>query len=387
MQRYIYIILLLIQTSASFTQNIATDDYIGFYQDFLSSQKNSRCAMYPSCSQYGKMAFKNFTFPKAITLTCDRIIRCSHDARYYDITYQSGNRSLIDYPQDNFPTQIIHNRYQAPHTDILKWRSDRDSNILFINQLINKEEYYPALLEIERLLFSNQGDHQLYKLKLLCHRGLKEYEEGIFEYEVTFPDTIKKNTELQMQAAILYYCTNNFSNAINLTEKIRRDTVSFPDVQKANALYGILSAQNEEYENSLSCFNQNAGTSSFNQQSIDIIKQMMKQKKKNPTMARMLSIIPGAGYLYTKHKGSALTAFLVNSLLGYATYTSIKKAKLWSSRSLRFLIIVILYRKYKRSRQKRHSIQFKKEERTNQKIRKDKQHFLLTKSFLLCLQN
>ena len=325
MQRYIYIILLLIQTSASFTQNIATDDYIGFYQDFLSSQKNSRCAMYPSCSQYGKMAFKNFTFPKAITLTCDRIIRCSHDARYYDITYQSGNRSLIDYPQDNFPTQIIHNRYQAPHTDILKWRSDRDSNILFINQLINKEEYYPALLEIERLLFSNQGDHQLYKLKLLCHRGLKEYEEGIFEYEVTFPDTIKKNTELQMQAAILYYCTNNFSNAINLTEKIRRDTVSFPDVQKANALYGILSAQNEEYENSLSCFNQNAGTSSFNQQSIDIIKQMMKQKKKNPTMARMLSIIPGAGYLYTKHKGSALTAFLVNSLLGYATYTSIKK--------------------------------------------------------------
>ena len=325
MQRYIYIILLLIQASASFTQNIATDDYIGFYQDFLSSQKNSRCAMYPSCSQYGKMAFKNFTFPKAITLTCDRIIRCSHDARYYDITYQSGNRSLIDYPQDNFPTQIIHNRYQAPHTDILKWRSDRDSNILFINQLINKEEYYPALLEIERLLFSNQGDHQLYKLKLLCHRGLKEYEEGIFEYEVTFPDTIKKNTELQMQAAILYYCTNNFSNAINLTEKIRRDTVSFPDVQKANALYGILSAQNEEYENSLSCFNQNAGTSSFNQQSIDIIKQMMKQKKKNPTMARMLSIIPGAGYLYTQHKGSALTAFLVNSLLGYATYTSIKK--------------------------------------------------------------
>ena len=231
MQRYIYIILLLIQASASFTQNIATDDYIGFYQDFLSSQKNSRCAMYPSCSQYGKMAFKNFTFPKAITLTCDRIIRCSHDARYYDITYQSGNRSLIDYPQDNFPTQIIHNRYQAPHTDILKWRSDRDSNILFINQLINKEEYYPALLEIERLLFSNQGDHQLYKLKLLCHRGLKEYEEGIFEYEVTFPDTIKKNTELQMQAAILYYCTNNFSNAINLTEKMHY-TVFFPHKTK-----------------------------------------------------------------------------------------------------------------------------------------------------------
>ena len=90
MQRYIYLLLSFIQIFTCFAQNIATDDYIGFYQKFLSNQKNSRCAMYPSCSKYGQMAFKKFPFPKAISLTCERIMRCSHDAHYYDITYQYG---------------------------------------------------------------------------------------------------------------------------------------------------------------------------------------------------------------------------------------------------------------------------------------------------------
>jgi hypothetical protein len=38
-----------------------------------------------------------------------------------------------------------------------------------------------------------------------------------------------------------------------------------------------------------------------------------------------LSIIPGLGYLYTGHKGSALTSLIVNGLLGYATYTCLDK--------------------------------------------------------------
>lgn len=324
MQRYTYILISVLQASVCFAQDTATDDYIGFYQKFLSNQKNSRCAMYPSCSRYGQMAFKQFSFPKAITLTCERIMRCSHDAHFYNITFQYGNRSLIDYPQGNVPTQIIHNRFQSPHTNVLKRRNGRDDNLLFINHLINKEEYYPALLEIERLLFFNQENIQLYKQKLLCHRGLKEYEEGIFEYETEFPDTIRKNSEIQMQAALLYYCANNFNNAIKLVETIKENYVNFSDIQKANTLQGILSAQNEEYDASLVSFHKNAGTSSFNQQNIDIINQMMQQKKKKPALARFLSIIPGAGYLYTQHKGSALTAFIINSLLGYATYTSIK---------------------------------------------------------------
>ena len=62
----------------------------------------------------------------------------------------------------------------------------------------------------------------------------------------------------------------------------------------------------------------------INENNLRLLKCIKEQKKKNPSIAKVLSIIPGAGYLYTNHKGSALTAFVINSLLGYATYTSVK---------------------------------------------------------------
>lgn len=325
MYRHIYILFFFIQTSNCFAQNNATDDYIGFYQKVLSHQKNSRCAMYPSCSQYGQMAFKTYSFPKAISLTCERILRCSHDAQYYDVTYQSGTRSLIDYPQEDVPTQIVHNRFPTPHTDVLKPKKARDNNLLFINYLINKEEYYPALLEIERLLFFGHKNSQLYKQKLLCHRGLQNYEEGIFEYETQFPDSIKQNSEVQLEAALLYYCLQNTDGALQIIENVRKHVAQPSDVQKANTLHGIISAQKEAYDTAFTDFRNNEGTPSFNPQNNAIIHQLMKHKKKKPALARTLSILPGVGYLYTGHKGSALTSFIVNSLLGYATYTSIKK--------------------------------------------------------------
>jgi hypothetical protein len=43
-------------------------------------------------------------------------------------------------------------------------------------------------------------------------------------------------------------------------------------------------------------------------------------------LSGLLSIIPGLGYAYTGHNQTAVTAFLVNGLLGYATYTNIKNA-------------------------------------------------------------
>ncbi len=326
MRRYAYMLTLFLQAPACLAQNAAADDYIGFYQKFLSGQKNSRCAMYPSCSRYGQEAFKEFPFFKAAGLVCERLMRCSHDAQYYDATYQYGYRSLIDCLQDGCPVQgIIHNRFPSPHTDMLKRRDGRDSSVLFVNRLINKEEYVPALLEIERLLFSGRGDVQLYRQKLLCRRGTKDYEKGIFEYEAEFPDAVKRDAGVRLQAAMLYYCAGNFDGAINLAGKARDGMANSPGARAADALCAVSMARKGEYDAAAARFRENAGAARTNRQSAGIIARMAEAKKKKPALARILSVVPGAGYLYAGHKGSALTAFVVNSLLGYATYTSIKR--------------------------------------------------------------
>lgn len=57
---------------------------------------------------------------------------------------------------------------------------------------------------------------------------------------------------------------------------------------------------------------------------IQLIEKSIKKKDKNSVLAGSLSIIPGLGYAYTGHTQTAITAFLLNSLIGYATYSNFK---------------------------------------------------------------
>ena len=96
---------------------------------------------------------------EAIILLTDRIMRCSHERNLYDVTFEYGYRSSIDFPYyQKVPYHIIHNGYVRPHADCLKTNKDSDNTLPFINYLINKEEYQSALLEIERILFSHKQD-------------------------------------------------------------------------------------------------------------------------------------------------------------------------------------------------------------------------------------
>ena len=90
-------------------------------------------------------------------------------------------------------------------------------------------------------------------------------------------------------------------------------------------LLGIAQSRKKEYEQAFYYFEQAAQYNPVTyERNAALLRQLSTQKTKSPIVAKYLSIIPGLGYLYSGHKGSALTALLVNGALGYATYTSIK---------------------------------------------------------------
>lgn len=68
MQRYIYLLLSFIQIFTCFAQNIATDDYIGFYQKFLSNQKTVDVPCIHLVPNMDKWPSKNFPSPKLSVL-------------------------------------------------------------------------------------------------------------------------------------------------------------------------------------------------------------------------------------------------------------------------------------------------------------------------------
>ena len=195
----------------------------------------------------------------------------------------------------------------------------------FINYLINIGDYKGALLEIRRVEFLKGNiTPAMYSNKLLCYRALNNHEDGIFDYESLNDSVIKFDSRVNAQIALLYYETQNYQNAINkLSDEVyNTDTIT---IYNRYILRALAYSQLRQYDKASIDFYCASKLNSDNyNKNILLLEELSSQKLKNPNLAKVLSIIPGLGYLYSGHKGSAVTALLVNGILGYATYTSIK---------------------------------------------------------------
>jgi putative component of membrane protein insertase Oxa1/YidC/SpoIIIJ protein YidD len=310
-------------SSLRYDRDNSANSVINLYQKHLSKLKNGTCAMYPSCSNYGLMVFNDKPFFEAMSLMSDRLMRCSHDRSFYNTTYEYGFRSLVDYPSYKKMPSFL-KRTPDIYTDIVK--SSKDSALLFVNHLINNQEYSSALLEIQRLEFFGGLNPSLSSNKLLCYRALDMCEKGIYEYEVLLPEQVAKEGAVMLQAARLYYSTGNFERVISVLDKGLEDSAYLYSQEAVYALKAVSYARMAEYDSSIKEF-KNASCLKENDRdaSIRTVEKLKELRYKDPNIARLLSVFPGAGYLYAGHKGTALTSFLVNGLLMYATYTCLEK--------------------------------------------------------------
>lgn len=312
----------VVSTQNTGTDN-ATNDYIHLYQNHISELKSVRCAMYPSCSNYGLMVYSDKKFFEATTLLCDRLIRCSHDKKFYHETYGYGYKSLEDIPyyKSNGKQKI---KASFPRAEILK--NSVDSATIFINHLINEQAYSSALLEIERLRYTRKTlSPSLYLKKLQCLRGMGQHEKALYEYEINIDAQLKEAPEIQLEIALINYLLSNYTATIELTQNIEKGDTLFLE---AGTLHALSLAKEGELTESKAIFEKLSITypeRTVLKNNLLLCDELLKTKEKNPTTAKILSIIPGAGYLYAGHRGSALTSLFINSLLAYATFTSIKK--------------------------------------------------------------
>ena len=314
------------------TSNSAVNDYIDIYKRYLSGLKNTRCNMYPSCSTYGRMCFSQYPFHMAMIKTADRIIRCGHDMSFYPISYNYGFSTAVDFPEsDNIPKDLIHSKpsfvssVSSPIGDAMSY-----SNMKFIETLINNQNYASALLEIERLLYFNKkaaiNNANIYVNKLKCYEGLKEYDKGVIQYELSFPTSIKQDYNVLFTVAHLYDKMQNYEQAISKYEEATELMLNTNTISPYCEL-AILYARRGDWDKAIDSFNKKYlidGNQISFQSSIQIIENMKGQKQKYPTIAMVLSVVPGLGYLYTKQPQSAIAAFLINGALAYAGYTSFK---------------------------------------------------------------
>ena len=306
----------------------APTTYIRLYQRFLSPARGNRCAMYPSCSAYGMEAFRRKPFATAMVLTADRMLRCGHDGRYYDLTYAYGYPSLVDLlPGDTVPRGLVATSGATPWAERRAPRTARDSVTDFIRYLINRQNYASALLEVERVAYFHpeQNDSALFLLRLLCYDGLDREEDGFLACRADSGRTAGHSDAILLQLAKMYHEVGNYDEALRTLLQIR---AGVPELRRSVALRATAAALRagretlaRQYLDStadlLPADRQEANTA--------LLDDLRRRRPRSPLLAGLLSVVPGGGYLYNRQPASAIAAFAVNALLGYAVYTSLDR--------------------------------------------------------------
>ncbi len=321
--------LLYSQKNISILKNNKTkvsDDYIGFYQNYISGIRGQSCPMYPSCSRYGIESFRNNNFFNAFLSTSDRLIRCGHDYKNYSFTLSNDGIKILDIPRNSTKYKFSDLVYKRERNIFAYGDNFRDdSNLKFIKKLINEGYKREALLEINRIeIFDGELTKELFLNKILILHDLGEYEKGIFEFEKSEDLNFLKDAEILLQIALSYGKLENFKTALIYVNKglnIKENSI----YEKDNflKLQGVLYAMDNNWNLANSSFLKMKDTHQ-SQKLLKIIKSKDNIDYKNPKTALLLSILPGAGYYYTGYKQTAISSFLVNGLLAYATISNIR---------------------------------------------------------------
>ncbi len=304
----------------------AVYDYINLYQKFISGNRGSVCAMYPSCSNYGIKVFNERPFYEAMLLTADRLVRCSHDRTFYDRTFQFNQFRLLDYPPYEKAPVFLVDKTSSP---VKTGQHRNDSTLWFIETLINKEEYTLALLEIERVsFFQNRTEEIFFYNKLLCYEALNREEDAIYEYEMRLPDSLQSSKAINLKMATLALKLENYAAARSFIEKVVCSSNPNSDaLSKAYAIEGLLYTKEKMYSKAQLSFEK--ANMAYPRPEVllnnhQILEELIRFSPKKRSTAQLLSVVPGLGYVYTGQAQNALASLVINSLLGYATYTSIQ---------------------------------------------------------------
>ncbi len=328
--------MLLPQSHTYFNESIkkkesAANDYIGLYQAYLSGIRGQECPMYPSCSNYGLKTFSEKNFALGFIMTSDRLLRCGHDHKNYSLTLGKNGFKSLDYPSyDSPPLELyyIRNSYSFAYSDSLK----DTCGFVLIKKLINNQYYQEALLEIMRLeLLIDKFNIELFINKVICLKALEEYEKALFEYDNRCPNDYKTNPQLLYEIATINYKIQNYDKALGLSKIALISCMDTFLKPKIILLKGLVYANKYDWENAICAYDSLSTFDSYKQVSTinyKIAESGTLIKNKSPSIAGILSIVPGLGYAYTGHKQTTISALLVNGLLAYATYSNFKQGNI-----------------------------------------------------------
>jgi tetratricopeptide (TPR) repeat protein len=205
---------------------------------------------------------------------------------------------------------------------------DPESQFQFAEQYFEKGEYYRAIGEYERFIYffpdSDKVKLARYRIGLSFLKG-ERYQEAIQAFDALIEEY--QNTEYALKSYLrvseAYVLLKMYDMALT---GLRNLVTIAPDQEIRDEAYyqmGWVCLEMGIWGRARECFerisSQNRERYNLKQLSIEL-KKKTAIKRKNPTTAGLLAIIPGAGHLYCERKRDAFVSFLLNGVMIYAAY-------------------------------------------------------------------
>jgi TolA-binding protein/TM2 domain-containing membrane protein YozV len=205
---------------------------------------------------------------------------------------------------------------------------DQERQFQFAEQYFQRGEYYRAIGEYERFIYffphAHKAELAKYRIGLSYLKG-EQYEQAIQRFYALIEEYQDTNYALRsfLEISEAYVRLNRYAMALTALHNlitIVPDQALRDEAQYQRAwVYLEMGLWNKAIESFEKVSPQNREKFRVNETLVEL-KRDEPIRTKNPTLAGLLAVVPGAGHLYCGRNRDALISFLLNGAMIYAAY-------------------------------------------------------------------
>jgi hypothetical protein len=203
-----------------------------------------------------------------------------------------------------------------------------DTTLQFADHLLRTGDYYRAISEFERYLFFYHDSVEADSATLGIGRALLFADQpGLLEQ---WFERIPTESPIRPASALLVARGAIEAGIPALAEEILEDcmpAMNEAQLAESHFLSGLTFVSEREYFYAASQFSLVPDVSPFSTraQQYDLLLDSAPQvEPRNPTLAAFLGVVPGLGYAYSGHYGTAIASLLVNGALAWGTISAFR---------------------------------------------------------------
>jgi len=207
---------------------------------------------------------------------------------------------------------------------------DAEKQFSFAEYLFNKGDYIKSADEYQRFIFFFPKDirveHAMFQIGMSFFH-LRHFKEAVVSFNALIDKY--KDTRLSLRSYVMisecHLNRKEFNSAVIALHNLIHITSDIQMKDEAYYRLGWIYIETASWDKARTSFSKISAPNKENYRLKDLAAELDKEKRipqKNPHLAGMLSIVPGAGYVYLERYQDALIAFLVNAGLILAAYES-----------------------------------------------------------------